>query len=816
MAGPLDGLLVLDLSWGTPGAITGMLFADYGAHVVKVERPGSGVTAGTVARAAWDRGKWSIEADVLTSEGRDTVLALMGRADVVIESFGPGRADALGLGYSAVHARWPHLVYVSLTGYGLDTPWSDRPGYDGLVAALIGQMAEQPGPREGPKFLGHPSISYGTAFVATISALAALHARVRSGRGQLVDTSLLDGVLAQNCMNWWWNEGGLSYLARTGTEQGFGRGRLVTDLFVCADGEYVMVHTGGPGGFKRTMELLGLGDRVRAVEGALEMSVPLDDDELHVARTVVPEVMKTRPRAEWVSLFHAADLAALPVLKPGQVLLDEQVIHAGVPIVLDDPTLGPLTMAGPVIRFDRSRTSTPLPAPLVGRDNSRVGELLALPVGGNKSPAVAFGVAGGTDRSLGTDPSVGAGGPVGGAGSIGGGALAGLRVLDFSSFFATAYGAKFLSDLGADVIKVEPLEGDQMRPLPDPFEACQRGKRNIAVDLKSAAGRAIVADLVANADIVFHNLRPGKAEKIGIGYETLRAIKPDLIYCYLPGFGSTGPKSGLKSFAPLLSGFTGLLWESSGVDADRPVRRAMGNEDYNNGFVGAIAALMGLLHRDRTGEGQYIEMPQLHSSLLVTTEQCLGTDGQLVSGLSVDAEQMGWGPLYRLYPTSDGWICLAVVGDAAFARLRVALAPLALPEAIDYRSASGVDGDVVIKALTERLSELTSDSAFALLDAGGVPCEIAIDHPHMPDLLWEEWALESRRVLEHVHPKYGFIREIGFPCRLSDTPCEMKGPGAMLGQHTVEVLQELGYEASRVSALLSDGTCIAWSSEGEA
>ncbi len=799
MAGPLDGLLVLDLSWGTPGAITGMLFADYGAHVVKVERPGGGATAGTVSRAAWDRGKWSVEADVLTAEGRNTVLALMGRADVVIESSGPGRADALGLGYEAVHARWPHLVYVSLTGYGLDTPWIDRPGYDGLVAALIGQMAEQPGPRNGPKFLGHPSISYGTAFVATISALAALHARVRSGRGQLVDTSLLDGVLAQNCMNWWWNEGGLSYLARTGTEQGFGRGRLVTDLFVCADGEYVMVHTGGPGGFKRTMEVLGLGDRVRSIEGALEMSVPLDDDELHVARNVVPEVMKTRPRAEWVSLFHAADLAALPVLKPGQVLLDEQVIHAGVPIVLDDPALGSLTMAGPVIRFDRSPASTPLPAPLVGRDNRRVGELLGRPVRAVKPPAVAFDDDGADGSAAG-----------------GGGALAGLRVLDFSSFFATAYAAKFLSDLGADVIKVEPLEGDQMRPLPDPFEACQRGKRNIAVDLKSAAGRAIVADLVAKADILFHNLRPGKAEKIGIGYDTLRAIKPDLIYCYLPGFGSTGPKSGLKSFAPLLSGFTGLLWESSGVDADRPVRRAMGNEDYNNGFVGAIAALMGLLYRNRTGEGQYIEMPQLHSSLLVTTEQCLGADGQLLSGLSVDAEQMGWGPLYRLYPTSDGWICLAVVGDAAFTRLRTALSPLALPDSIDYRAASGVDGDVVIKAISERLLELTSESAFALLDAGGVPCEIAIDHPHMPDLLWEEWALESRRVLEHVHPKYGFIREIGFPCRLSDTPCEVKGPGAMLGQHTVEVLQELGYAASKVSALLADGTCIAWSpSEGE-
>lgn len=139
-----------------------------------------------------------------------------------------------------------------------------------------------------------------------------------------------------------------------------------------------------------------------------------------------------------------------------------------------------------------------------------------------------------------------------------------------------------------------------MRPLADLFEGAQRGKRNIAVDLRTPEGKEAVRKLVATADVVMHNFRPGKAQKIGLGYEDLRLIKPDLVYCYLPGFGSAGPKSELKSFAPLVSGFAGLLYEAAGR-GNPPVRRAIGNEDLYNGFAGATAVLPALAHRDATG-----------------------------------------------------------------------------------------------------------------------------------------------------------------------------------------------------------------------
>jgi crotonobetainyl-CoA:carnitine CoA-transferase CaiB-like acyl-CoA transferase len=785
MAGPLDGLRVVELGWGAPASIAGMLLSDNGAQVIKAERPGGGPDRRSITRRAWDRGKWSVELDL--GSQRDALLGLIDGADVLIDSLGTGRATQHGFGYETLRDRCPGLVYCSITGYGHHAPWVDRPGYDALVAARLGQMAEQAGPpggREGPKFLGHPSIAYGTAFVATIGTLAALHDRHTSGRGQLVDTSLLDGVLAQSPMNWWWNEKELSYLARSGNDQGFGRGRLITDLFECQDGEWMIVHTGGAGGFKRAMDLWGFGDRIRSVDGALEMSVPLDDDEYHVARTLVPEAMKTRPRMEWIELFHAADIAAIPVLRPGEILLEDQVKFADVVVELPDEEAGTLRAAGPVIKFGVSAAAKPGAAPKVGQHNGQLDELLAT------RPTIVPGAPAGPPKSARQ-------------------ALAGIRILDFSGFFATAYGMKLLGDLGADVVKVEPLVGDQMRPLPDPFEACQRGKRDIALDLKAPAARQVIEDLVRGADVVVHNLRVGNAEKLGITYEDLRAIKPDLIYCYLPGFGSEGPMAHLKSFAPLLSGFTGLLWEGAGVAAARPVRRVMGNEDYNNGFLGAMAVLMALEHRNRTGEGQYIESPQLHSSLLVTTEQCLDAEGNLVSGVMIDPDQLGWGPLYRLFRTADGWICVTCVGDSAWRRLRDALGPLDLPADLDYEAAVGeAHGELVAKALEERLAEIGTDEAFALLDGNGVPCEIPLDHPHMPDFLWDEWAYDTGRVLDQQHAQYGYIREIGFVCHLSESENINRGPGPLLGEHTVELLTELGYESDKIDDLIASGVCM--------
>lgn len=769
MPGPLDGLFVVDTTWGMPGGLAGMLLADYGATVLKVERPGGGADAGSLLRRVVERGKWSVTLEPSLLEG------LLARADVLLDS---GAADdALGE-LRTVIARHPHLVHCRITGYGLDGELADRPGYDALVAARFGLLAEQVGHRKGPIFQGHPTVDYVTAFLAVLGTLAALHVRSDGGGGQLVDTSLLDGALGASSMNWWWNERDLSYLARTGDEEGFGRNRLITDLFRCGDGKYLMVHTGGEGGFKRTMDLLGLGEKVRAVPG-LEMSTPLDDEEYHAARHLVPQAFQARSRDEWIELFHAADLAALPVLHPEEVLEDDQVVHAGVVVDVPDDEHGVLRQVGPVVRFTASPTADPGRAPRPGEHDAAVDRFLDRDV--LAAPVVT--------RSTGPP-------------------LSGLRVVDFSAFYATAFGARLLSDLGADVVKVEPPTGDQMRPLPDLFEGAQRGKRNLAVDLRDPAGAEVVRRLVRGADVVMHNLRPGKAEKLGIGYEQCRELNPSLVYCYLPGFGSTGPKADLKSFAPLVSGFTGMLYVGAG-EGNPPNQRVLGNEDLYNGYLGAVSVLLALAHRDRTGEGQYVESPHLHSSLFVRTEQCTDATGRLLPALHLDADQTGWGPLYRLYRTGDDWIAVACVGDRAFERLAAALDRPELADDARFTTAAdrAANGDVLTKVLDAAFAAFSSEEAFRRLDDADVPCEIPASDPLVPDFLWDQWAVDTQRVFEHHHPEHGWIREIGHGVRLEATPLVNKGTSKRLGEHTRELLTELGYGDDELEALLA-GPCV--------
>lgn len=774
MSGPLSGLLVIDTSWGLPGSLAGMLLADNGAIVVKLERPGESGVPATLRRVV-ERNKWSIPYEAHSAEGDELMHALLARADVLLDS---GRPAAAPIGLSAMSAaQHPHLVRCVITGYGLDGPCADRPGYDSLVAARLGLMAEQRGHRSGPIFLGHPTIPYCTAFLAIIGTLAALHVRRQTGCGQLVDTSLLDGALSMSSMNWWWNERGLSYLAREGDEEGFGRNRLITDPFQCADGEFIMIHTGGEGGFKRTMDLLGLGDEIREVPG-VEMSTPLNDQEYHAARHLVPDAFRSRNRDEWLRLFRAQDLAALPMLRPEEIFEDDQIVHAGIAVEVDEPDHGTVHQIGPVVRYHDSPVAKVRPAPEPGHRSAEVAALL-------ERPKVRSPLAAAPD----TPP------------------LCGLRVLDFSSFFATAFGARLLSDLGADVIKVEPVHGDQMRPLPDLWECAQRGKRSLAIDLRTPQATEVIHRLIATTDVIMHNQRPGKAEKLGIGYEQCRDLNPHIIYCYLPGFGSSGPKSELKSFAPLVSGFVGLNHLGAGQGND-PVRRVLGNEDLYNGFNGAVSVLMALDHRNRTGRGQLVESPHLHSAVLVRSEQYIDADGHPVRTLQLDADQTGWGALYRLYRTEDGWISLACVGDHAFCRLAEALQHPEL--ANDGRFATRDERKANAASLADELQEIfsnwTTEAAFAALDSARVPCEVPEDHPVVPEFLWDEWALDSGRVFDRHHPEHGWIREIGHCLRLAATPLPIPPPSARLGEHSREILEQLGYAPQEVSELLG-GPC---------
>ncbi|TVV74088.1 CaiB/BaiF CoA transferase family protein, partial [Sphingomonas solaris] len=417
----------------------------------------------------------------------------------------------------------------------------------------------------------------------------------------------------------------------------------------------------------------------------------------------------------------------------------------------------------------------PAPAPAIGADNAAITTIFAEPR---------------TPRTIPAKPIRHA--------------LEGLRVLDFSSFFACGYAGRLMSDLGADVIKIETPDGDQMRPLPDVFDAAQRGKRGIVLNLKSPEGLAAANRLVESADVVMHNLRPGKGEKLGIGYETLSAINPRLIYAYLPGYGSTGPKSRLKSFAPLVSGWTGLLYEGGG-EGNPPTRAVFGNEDYNNGFLGAAAVLMALEQREHTGRGDYVECPQLHSSLWTTSEHFLNADKKVVYGLRLDRAQTGFDALDRIYPTSDGWVCICCRADDRFAALATAIGQPGLPDDARFASpAARSRHDAALGAIIAPwFAARSSTEAFALLDAAGAAVEIVRETSWVKETLLADWAARTDRVFEDKASMYGHIREFGLFNRLNGTPGVRKGSAPRLGEHTREILAEAGFAPAAIDDLIA-------------
>ncbi|MEZ5735523.1 MAG: CoA transferase [Novosphingobium sp.] len=773
MAGPLEHLRVIEAANVMPGAITGMMLADHGAEVVKIEPPGGSFFAHDLTRKGWDRGKLSVELDPVAD--LESLRGLLRTADVFIHSFTLEEADRLGLDEASLARDFPALVSCALTAYGRDTPFADRPYGESLAAAKLGTMVDKGSShREGPMYLGHPALHYGQAFLAAINVLAGLRARRVLGEGQGTEASLLDAFLAQSPMNHWWQEDGISYIKKgdSGAVDRFGYVRLVTGMFECGDGKFLQIHTGS-GGFKPAMDILGFADRVQTVNGP-EMAAPLSEDEYQMARVDIFDAFMKRPRDEWIADFQAADVAALPVLEPAEILLDEQVEYVGMRIAMPDADFGTIHQAAPAARFSQTPCSTPRPAPVVGADNSCLGELLAAPARAARP----------STRSI-SRP------------------LEGIRVVDFSSFFAVGFGGRLLNDLGADVIKVETPGGDQMRPLPDVFDAANRGKRDVVLDLKTPEGLDAARRLVATADVVTHNLRPGKADKLGIGYEALTSVKPDLVYLYLPGYGSKGPKSLLKAFAPLVSGWTGLLYEVGG-EGNTPNRSAFGNEDYNNGFLAAATVMMALENRDEKGRGEYVECPQLHSSLWTTSEHFLDADMKPVYGLRSDKEQQGFDALDRIYRTTDGWVCICCRDDARFAALADAIGRWDLtadPRFSSSRARSGNDGE--LKALLDAwFATRSSQEAFDALDSAGAAAEIVCEGPWVDEALWFDWMVETNRVLESFDSMYGHIRELGLFNRLSRTPGRAFGDGPRLGEHTRELLTEVGYAGSEIDSLI--------------
>jgi crotonobetainyl-CoA:carnitine CoA-transferase CaiB-like acyl-CoA transferase len=739
---PLQGITVMEATNSMIGAVAGRLLADLGATVVRLVGPDDHDVRRALAYQGWDAGKSSLTLDLASAQHRKVLQDRLAAIDVLIEDFPTATATELGLAGGARERLDGRLVSCHISSFGRDHPWTATCAPVGsLVAARLGLFMEQPSFREGPAYMGFPMVDYGTALLTVIGALAALFDRERSGRGQEVDISLYAGALAQLGLEWSWIEHDPSVVRSVARERtGYyarNRRRIVVAVVQCADGEYLQVHTGGAGAFDRTMKLLGLDDRIPPASG-LELGSTLTDDEAEVLATELAPSFASRGRREWLDLLQAADVAALPVNRPGEVYFDDHVRIAGFVGEIDDPGLGPVLRVAPPIRRLAEQPREP---------------------GADARP-----------RRLTPSPEH---------------PLDGVLIVDFGMYFAGPYAARLLADLGAEVVKIEPLTGDKVRPQHGTFEGAHRGKRGVALDLKAPDGLEAFLRLASEADVVQHNLRPGAAERLGVDFVSVAAINDDVVYLESPGYGRTGPKAQLQSFAPLHAGFSGLYYTAAGA-GNRPLRPHQ-SEDYYTGMTGAIGVLAALLHRERHGVGaQHLEAPQLAASLFTTSHLVVRPDGEVLADLVLDPDQIGYDAVNRIYRCFDGWICIASPRRTAEAGLVAAVV-------------GPTDGET---ATVERvLAGWTTDDAVERITAAGIPSVVVAERSMKEAFLDSEQNLAAGTTVEFARGSLGRVRSIGLLLRFSRSRSIARRGAPQHGEHTREVLAEMGYDAEVIAEM---------------
>jgi crotonobetainyl-CoA:carnitine CoA-transferase CaiB-like acyl-CoA transferase len=744
-----------------------MTLADHGADVIKVEPPGGDPLRSYPGSVVWNRGKRSIVLDLHEPGDRDQFLDLIATADVLVESFSPGTMAAWGLDYDSLRDSLPALVYCSITGYPRGTAAADRPGYDLLVQARSGQQYEQPGWRDGPIFLYIPLPSVAASYLALEGIAAALYVREASGRGQWVETSLYQGVLAFTTQLWqdvehpgpgWW------VIPRT----------LQSSIVQCVDGLWIhsigmavpALHAPGTrdedrNAFWRILD-------IEPVERTLDPAEAAEQEE------VMRAAISKKPRDELLEAFYGIGIPIAPVRQAHEALDDPELVGNGMVIDVDDQVHGSTRQVGALFRLRDLPTVIRTGQPLVGQHSDEVlAEVASLEPRARHSR--------GPRREVRH-------------------ALGGIKVLDMGGFLAGPFGPMMLADLGATVYKLEAPSGDQMRFATMPFNGCQRGKIDVCADLKTPEGREIAHRLIKDVDIVHHNMRPGVAERLEVDYETAKKLNPEVIYCHTTMWGRDGLRASWPGFDQLGQASCGCEYELGG-EGNAPVWYRFGMCDQGCAFQSVAAVLFALYWREKTGHGQFVDTSIVEAGLYFNSDVWIGEAGPVVRP-RLDPDQTGLGPLYRLYRTSDGWIAIACVRDDQWRLLTDAIGRPDLTE--DVRFATD-EARVRNRAdLAEELAQVfggkTAQVWFDALDAAGVPVEIA-DRDAPAAWLRDPDLFKHGLVAQYNHAEYGTMRQFGHLVNFSETPGRISGPPPLLGEHTKQVLAELNYSDDEIADL---------------
>jgi crotonobetainyl-CoA:carnitine CoA-transferase CaiB-like acyl-CoA transferase len=782
----LKGFRALDLT-GLSGQLCGRMLGDLGMEVIKIEPPGGDPVRNlppfvssadgkklSTTFAHLNAGKASKVLELEKETDRETFRKLVASADVVLESFQPGYLDSINLGYRDLSKIHPGIVMASITCFGQDGPKQNW-AYNDLVAlAQSGflYIAGDPSmpPVRPPETQGY----YFASVFAAAGVLAALYRRERTGQGDRVDASMQESLATQeHIIRLWANEKQIA--KRAGSQHG---SVAPAKIFQCRDGFVYLYVTRQH--WKLFLTVWKNHDpKFDAPEWLNNVYRRAHADELNPP---LEEFLKQFTMAEITELLQEKGIPCVPVNTPMGFANDEHVQGRGF--------MAPVEHAG----FGKTRQ----PAMPFVIDGERV------PVG--SVPVLDSWQGSAEPRVTGTATT----------GSAGNGPLDGMRIVSFDHVLAGPYGTTILAELGADVIKVESSKGgmDPFRffgtgedPNVSPrFLEFNRNKRSFTVNLKHPKGQPVLHDLIAKADAVLDNYSVDVVGRIGLGYDQLCKVKPDIVNLRMPGLGTTGPKRHFSTVGVNITAFTGLtyLWNHAGV-TNPPIGSQTVFPDYVSGVLCAIIIISGVLYRDRQKKGAFIDLAQSEATAFMIGPSLMeavasGKDPQPIGNASPAAVP------HDCYPCKgeDRWCVIAAETEAQWRALAEILG-------------SDVSGNARFQTLEgrlkhrEELNKILSgwtkpQDAFDVmnrLQQVGVPAGVVQTGE---DLINDPQLKARGFIVEVDNPRLGKVILPNFPLRFARAKLTRRWEFPVLGKDTETVLRDVvGYNAETIAAHKQDG-----------
>ena len=788
----LHDLRVLDFGEDVSNAYATRLLADLGADVVKIEFPGRGDSL-----RAWgpfplgregdpeagglflylNAGKKSVALDLEAPADYRAFLDLVRGADLMVASGARGTLEPLGCDFTTLRAENPRLAMVRVSGFGETGPWSGRPETEFVAQAAGGWVSAHGRPAEDPVQCGGRLAEYHMASYAAATALTAVRASRDTGQPTLVDVCGMEAfvgtlpypmLFAQN-------------LAAVGMPPPQQRFTPVPGALKVQDG-WVGMNALTAQSWSDICVLLEapeFADRQKDIQTKPEVQQAFSAQiQGWLAEHTVEEV---------VALAQAFRIPSGPMGNGASIPAYEQ--HRERPFFVEDPS-GEFERPGFPFRMSASGPKLRGPAPRLGADTDPL----------RAAPWPVRDLAPPTRPTEASQPYL---------------PFAGMRVLDLGTFWAGPYLGMYLATLGADVVKIESVQrpdgyrfiqtfsqlGEKWYEMGGSFQATNLGKRELTLDLRQTEGREIFCEMVKEADVVLENFSPRVMDNFGLGWEQLQAIRPELLMVRMPGFGLEGPWRDWVAYALVLEQVAGMNWVTGHAGGD-PLNPG-GFLDCVVSMHAATALQAALWHRERTGEGQLIEMPQLETALCLTAEQTIAHSMREEVLVRQGNRHRVFAPQGTYRSSDDRWVSLSVRDDQDWERLVAAMGAPAWATASGLASAAGRQEahDALDAGLAGWMSKRNADEAVEKILAAGVPVaknlipgSESYGHEHFEAREWFE-------TLQHPHS--GEKRYPKFPFRFSFGPeRHYTGNAPLLGEHNEEILREdLDLSPERIAQL---------------